>query len=591
MLISLVQRFVCFSAAHVRGTRLFRHCSRGMASNAARASADEPATGSLEKYQRWSKDALINRLITLETSLRATSSASASTPEPLKPRPKKPNKPFDPSKYTTRHIALKFAYLGQSYNGFEHHANNKTPLPTIEEELWKALVKTRLIFKEPQERASRKGDITLDWEGCEYSKCGRTDKGVSAFGQVVGIRVRSLKPVSIGAIPERSCHAPESDEPEIRPSRTGQEGESSAMNEDQGWHSVDDELPYPRILNRVLPEDIRVLAWAPTPHEAWSARFDCRERRYRYFFTQPCFSPLPGHTGILSGLTSSEAEERDGWLNIEAMRKAATFLQGTHDFRNFCKLDPGKQIENFCRDIRHADIHELGPSDPLALNYLRNTNVQPVGIAQEPKVYYFEVHGSAFLWHQVRHLVAVLFLVGQGFEEPQIVREMLDVGTMKSKPFYEMADDAPLVLWDCLFPSADGPQHVDALEWIYPDQQTEARDRRQAFSSSGDGRYGPGGVNEVLWSGWRRKKIDEVLARSLLDIVAGQGSRSGFGNPRDREVEASAKVFDGSNRPRMAGKYIRIQHRRRMDPVELQNARYAERKGLPAKAEAMDADP
>ncbi|KAK3067186.1 pseudouridine synthase deg1 [Teratosphaeriaceae sp. CCFEE 6253] len=32
-----------------------------------------------------------------------------------------------------------FAYLGGNYNGFEHRANNTTPLPTVEEEVWKAL--------------------------------------------------------------------------------------------------------------------------------------------------------------------------------------------------------------------------------------------------------------------------------------------------------------------------------------------------------------------------------------------------------------------------------------------------------------------
>ena len=50
-------------------------------------------------------------------------------------------------------------------------------------------------------------------------------------------------------------------------------------------------------------------------------------------------------------------------------------------------------------------------------------------------------------------MVAVLFLVGQGYEDPEIVDKLLDVQNCPAKPVYEMADERPLVLWDCVFPS------------------------------------------------------------------------------------------------------------------------------------------
>lgn len=43
------------------------------------------------------------------------------------------------------------------------------------------------------------------------------------------------------------------------------------------------ELPYVKMLNRVLPQDIRVLDWSPVA-EGFSARFDCQSRTYRYYF-------------------------------------------------------------------------------------------------------------------------------------------------------------------------------------------------------------------------------------------------------------------------------------------------------------------
>lgn len=47
------------------------------------------------------------------------------------------------------------------------------------------------------------------------------------------------------------------------------------------------ELPYVKMLNRVLPQDIRVLDWAPAA-EGFSARFDCQSRTYRYYFPRGC---------------------------------------------------------------------------------------------------------------------------------------------------------------------------------------------------------------------------------------------------------------------------------------------------------------
>lgn len=61
----------------------------------------------------------------------------------------------------------------------------------------------------------------------------------------------------------------------------------------------------------------------------------------------------------------------------------------------------------------------------------------------------FNVRGTAFLWHQVRCMMAVLFLVGKGLEDPEIVARMLDLHATPRKPQYPMAPDEPLVLYTC----------------------------------------------------------------------------------------------------------------------------------------------
>ena len=529
-------------------------------------------------YTSWSTTDLISRVTALEAQLRAQITVHSTLPSPAFKKPKKPSKPFDPSRYHTRLIALKFAYLGGNYNGFEHHSNNKTPLPTIEEELWKALRKCKLIFPSFKEGRSEE---EVEWEGCEYSKCGRTDRGVSAFGQVIGVRVRSGRP----KVKEREVDVGGTDAGD-----TSNKEDSDQRSAEPAFDPIKDELPYIQLLNRVLPPDIRILAWCSNPPENFSARFNCKERRYRYFFTNPAYPPLPG-TGI-----------GDGWLDIEAMHEAAQKYEGLHDFRNFCKIDASKQITNFERRIFHAGIHAVGPEEePANLGLVSNGETKAAH--HGPQLYWFEVRGSAFLWHQVRHLIAVLFLVGQGLEKPRVVDDLLDVEKTPSRPLYDMASDVPLVLWDCIFPdpqilesgqadhgnSSNESGYEDALNWIHVGASLDNQNPyKRNPSGIEDGKYGRGGVMEDLWALWRKRKMDEILAGSLMNVVARQGIA-----PSAREEDLRGKsdrTYDGSELPRTVGTYTPIGRKARTEGFEVVNRRYAERKGLVGKDVGVGAE-
>ena len=541
-----------------------------------------------------------------------------------KPKKSRPNGAFDPSKYTTRLIALKFAYLGQNYNGLEYHVNNKTPLPTVEEELWKALNKAKLVIPTPNP-SLEPGEP--NWEGCEYSKCGRTDKGVSAFGQVIGIRVRSNRPPiretastleedtagnrGTESLPQAEAlkvatRTSESEENAAQKGTSTPPSTSCSFSEVSAFHSINDEIPYCQILNRLLPPDIRVLAWCPNPPLDFSARFSCKERRYKYFFTQPAFTPTVGNHSVTS--ISREGGRREGWLDTEAMREAAHKFIGLHDFRNFCKVDDSKQIENFNRRIFHADIEELDSSqnpvgyvgkigfkqyaNPDAANRRHFLDDAGNSQASTPTIYAFTLHGSAFLWHQVRHMVAILFLVGQGLEVPSLVDELLNVDNNPCKPHYEMADDAPLVLWDCIFPQEESGSRDDALEWVYVgDYVGNEEGIVRAGGSKGGGKYGMGGVVDDMWSVWRRRKMDEILAGTLLDVVVGQGRINQEdileGRTRNANGTGSQKVFQGGNGYKLRGKYIPVMERPKMETVEALNAKYVKKKGLD-KSEVLD---
>lgn len=168
------------------------------------------------------------------------------------------------------------------------------------------------------------------------------------------------------------------------------------------------EMDYCGMLNRVLPDTIRALGWCQVTDD-FSSRFSCAYRKYRYFFVR-----------------------RD--LNIEAMSEAAALLVGEHDFRNICKIDIAK-VTNFRREVYSAQI----------LPFQENTE------SPELSVWMLEIRGIAFLWHMVRCIMALLFMVGEGEEKPDCVTALLNIESMPAKPHYKMAPELPLVLHECGF--------------------------------------------------------------------------------------------------------------------------------------------
>ncbi|KAI0809529.1 pseudouridine synthase [Xylaria sp. FL0064] len=552
-------------------------CSRFF-SIARKPKMDEGGTN----YGQWTRDALIQRIKTLENEIRAKgqsktpilasteSPAAAATSssvsigeeaktedEPQRKKKKKSGRDIDPSKYSTRLVALKLAYLGKNYGGFEFQAHGS--VPTIEEELWKALVKTCLIFPEKPDE--------VNWDAWEYSKCGRTDRGVSAFGQVISLRVRSNRPLP--KKPKANPTVQSGDEPVAETTITTQEvGEIETLETapKREFDDIADELPYPRLLNRLLPPDIRILAWCPTTPADFSARHHCRERQYRYFFTQPAYPPLPNSLENPQQGHGAAKKSKDGWLDLEAMRTAAKKFEGLHDFRNFCKIDGSKQNQNFMRRIFESDIVEVRDAE-TALPHLFSDEFQPSTststttdnptaptaaasspAAREnfPKVYYFHVRGSAFLWHQIRCMVSVLFTVGQGLEDASVIDALLDVSAEPRRPPYVLADETPLVLWNCLFPrDLDNPTRTDGMDWVYVGEDN-------ALDA-----YGPSGLMGHMWEQWRERKMDELLAAQLLGIVATQADLSRRLNPKAlRYAPVLKKAFLGGNRERSVGKWV-----------------------------------
>ncbi|KIM41956.1 hypothetical protein M413DRAFT_27494 [Hebeloma cylindrosporum] len=243
-------------------------------------------------YAGWTRERLIERLMELEGTTTSPPQSSMDIPNaPAAPSPiiapsapsKAPEKPFDFSKHSPRKIALKFCYSGWEYGGLAFQLG-PTPLPTVENVLFDVLAKTRLV------------DPDGGFDGCGWEKCGRTDRGVSAAGQVVSLWVRS-------AIPAEEIQ--QDDAPHIKEESVENESGSDGLfglEDDFGSLAMTtesssntsipkpnanskhkQELDYLVMLNRLLPDTIRVIAWSPVS-DSFSARFSCKYRHYKYFF-------------------------------------------------------------------------------------------------------------------------------------------------------------------------------------------------------------------------------------------------------------------------------------------------------------------
>lgn len=160
----------------------------------------------------------------IDVVLAELESGGSPHPPAKKPRKSSPKKPFQIGNYAQKMIVLQVAYFGSGTLGFA--VQSQRELETIEGSLIHALRHTRLV----DPKAASKDFL--------WSKCGRTDKDVSAAANAVALQAR--------VVPD-----------------------------------------YAKILNRALPAHIQVIGEADAPKlKDFSVRFNCVSRTYKYLMFQ-----------------------------------------------------------------------------------------------------------------------------------------------------------------------------------------------------------------------------------------------------------------------------------------------------------------
>ena len=145
-------------------------------------------------------------------------------------------------------------------------------------------------------------------------------------------------------------------------------------------------------INSYLPEDIGVISVEEVP-ERFHSRLNAKSKTYRYRVLN---SAVPH---IFERRYVYQVPEH---LDMEAMRRAALLLTGSHDFKAFTSAKKSKKST-----IRRID---------------------EIRIEQIEDRIEFVFTGNGFLHHMIRILMGTLLEVGKGIRTPESVTDILKSG-------------------------------------------------------------------------------------------------------------------------------------------------------------------
>ena len=145
-------------------------------------------------------------------------------------------------------------------------------------------------------------------------------------------------------------------------------------------------------MNFYLPEDIAVISIEEVP-ERFHSRLNAKGKTYLYRVIN---SPVPH---IFDRKYAWTVEEK---LDVDAMRKAAAFLEGTHDYKAFTSLKKSKK--STVRTVERILIEEV--EDEIR----------------------FTFNGDGFLYHMVRIMMGTLIEVGLHKKKPEEITGIFEKG-------------------------------------------------------------------------------------------------------------------------------------------------------------------
>ncbi|MFA5771335.1 MAG: tRNA pseudouridine(38-40) synthase TruA [Thermoplasmata archaeon] len=243
-------------------------------------------------------------------------------------------------------IAVKFAYDGTNFFGYQRQKDKKT----VEGEIVRALTENNIIRNTAESI---------------FRSAGRTDRGVSAIGNVIAFNTK-FKDAGILSL-------------------------LNAKIEDCWFYGI-----------KKVQSDFN-------PRYA-------RQRWYRYFlFDRNYDADLMKNynTGLMKNHNINS-------YNISIMKRCSKYFIGTHDFRNFARMDERSPIRT----------------------------IDSIMIKKSGKFILIDVRAENFLWNMVRRIVEALKKAGKGEISITAIKKALDTDTIYD---FGVAPPEPLILMDTIY--------------------------------------------------------------------------------------------------------------------------------------------
>ena len=165
-----------------------------------------------------------------------------------------------------------------------------------------------------------------------------------------------------------------------------------ALGQVANFHAPEQFLPEEirNTLNEYLSKDIRVLS-VEQVDERFHARLTAKAKTYEYRIDNGAVADVFQRKYVM---------REENPLDLEAMREAAGYLLGTHDFKSFCANK--KMKKSTVRTIYSIDIIEK--DGMVSIKY----------------------RGNGFLYNMVRILTGTLIEVGRGLHKPEEMQGIID---------------------------------------------------------------------------------------------------------------------------------------------------------------------
>jgi tRNA pseudouridine38-40 synthase len=145
-------------------------------------------------------------------------------------------------------------------------------------------------------------------------------------------------------------------------------------------------------------------------------------------------------------------------FDVDAMREAAEYLVGEHDFKSFCSTY--SSAKTTVREVLSVQVEEV----PCSMSYKGYTASSQTGAAADgvndwtdgrsgmPREIVIRVSGRGFLYNMVRIIAGTLMEVGRGFKKPGDIPEILQACDRRAAGATAPACGLTLVRYEVLEP-------------------------------------------------------------------------------------------------------------------------------------------